>query len=737
MGLFSKKEKKTDAPKSKKQERQDAAPAVVHRSDKLSNVLSVTVASSSLTLIKRNEPFSYAGKNCAIAAMLYTADIGGLSGRAAKNDQDKGQFLQQVTNNHIHIHVDEDMLEEEKVLIIPDQETMDSLEEYAFLSDESLFSGFIPTIVSWDNMGEMEFTEYPDMPKPFSWFFGIQEGDPQCFEEAEQLFGEFLGEPVSDQNSSGSIAGAFAPGAAPEPYEEEGYGEPAAEADEPAGIGISEEESAGNGEVPDFVEYDGNEQAADVPQSDPVTGGNAMSCPKCGTVCVNGECPNCGWSVLSEEEESDSEESLEMNMVIEAASHVFYKDDLQLEASANMFDTLAANNPFVPLEENRGEGYVREYASQLAKNCNTELRALHQKHIYEAREQFLQMIVLAIKDISWEVSIRNENEYSAILADIETRYEAEEKLCDEKIEKRRAELMSRWDAEKQANIDAAVKKAERDYEERFSRAHDATLQDVQSDVLSDLQAKKDSEIKDLNGMRREAAHEKLQAAYQNAFVKVSQYYQEKLDEEANIRKDYDKELTDFVNQRLEDERLHSESLIRNAKYQNELKAKDADISRRLTEMQANHDEQHQRWLTERTDMEAKLAQIRSDYEEKLRAMEDQSAKDKEDIRGLITECATTREKVTADVSKEFELKLSQMSEENRRLEGQIQMIYENNRKLGRTSTAMWIAVAAVATLIGLILGGRVLPQQNNQKYTLQLETQAPAESGEALPENGE
>ena len=46
------------------------------------------------------------------------------------------------------------------------------------------------------------------------------------------------------------------------------------------------------------------------------------------------------------------------------------------------------------------------------------------------------------------------------------------------------------------------------------------------------------------------------------------------------------------------------------------------------------------------------------------------------------------------------------------------------RKLGRTSTAMWIAVAAVAALIGLILGGRVLPQQSNQWYTLRLETQA-------------
>lgn len=729
----------------KQQQRPEARPQAksqpVRRSELLSSVISETVPSSSLQLIQKNTPMRFEGEMLAMCMMLPTDAIGGLSGKASKSDSAKGQFIEQIKNNLIHIHATADLMAENKILIIPDDETMESLEEYAFLSDEHMFSGFIPTMVTWDASGEMFLDELEGEERPFKWFYSALKGaDRDVMAEVNTMFNEFLGydeedgeeekgdpnAPLLDAEPSGNVSNAFAPQPNQSGSIEMGNGV--------SGIGPVEEEGSFSDDIPDAYT---EQPVQDMPQ--PVPSGEAQAaapgvqiCPACGTTCVDGVCPACGWNVLSEEGDVDTEESVDVDMVVAAASHVFYKDDLDLSVSSNLFDTMVSNNPFVPLEENRGTGHVREYASQLAKNCNAELRALHQQNISKARTRFLHMMSNACTDIAHQVSISNENTvYFSMAAQIDQIYDQEAAESEGKIEARRRDLIEKWKAEKEEAIEAASRKAAKDYEERFARAHDTMLQDVSSDVLSDVLAKKDSSIRDMNVERRNTAQEMLNSAYANAQRQIAEEYEAMLDEEAETRRRYDKDLTDFVNIHLEDELKRDESIIKEADYQEKIKRMEADTNHRLAAVQAEHDARQQKWITERQDMEVKFAQREKEYQQRIDQMQIDSDRDKESISNLINECATTREKVTSDVAKDYELKINQMTEEKHRLEEQIRIIRENDRKLGRTSSVMWIAIAAVTLLIGLMLGGKVLPQGNQgQHYTLQLETQQSQEPAE-------
>ena len=93
-----------------------------------------------------------------------------------------------------------------------------------------------------------------------------------------------------------------------------------------------------------------------------------------------------------------------------AITRTFYSNDLDLKISTEPIDDLLnADNKFVPFDENRGDGYLNEYLNQMAKEANQQLKTEHETHKSIVRNMYYDLITKSAEDLTAQV---NENDDS-------------------------------------------------------------------------------------------------------------------------------------------------------------------------------------------------------------------------------------------------------------------------------------------------------------------------------------
>ena len=130
MGLFGK--KGADAPV---QNDNKASASKKNKKNELLRCLDESVWESVLADLKANKKFIMTddeGNKRYVALLFDTKSVGGLVGKEAKRDESKGSALEAIRTSRIKSYIRNEMLLDESFVIIPDANTLDSMDEFMF-----------------------------------------------------------------------------------------------------------------------------------------------------------------------------------------------------------------------------------------------------------------------------------------------------------------------------------------------------------------------------------------------------------------------------------------------------------------------------------------------------------------------------------------------------------------------------------------------------------------------------
>ena len=483
--------------------------------ESLGSVLSESVPGAVLDIIMSNPVFELPadgdGNKQYVVATLDVNTIGGLNKRTARSNPDKGQLIECINCGNIEAYVSAQGIAEDKFVIIPTDRTMESLSEFRFLSDKEQFGQFIPTVCVIDQNGSMIFQELPQSV-PYEWFHDISRGDVRVSDAVGVAGSEE--QPVADDVPPGDIlfgdedsdrADAQNPETAHKEYEEISFEETVECAQETGGE--------------DFWKN----MNIDLNDSDD---GNDFQCPVCNNYVDSTDetCPFCGTSFIEDiPEESEDTASQEKDLPVReitdmdinrAVERLFHAGDLDLEISAEPFDVrIIGENGYVPMIEEREDGWLDSYATQMIKNANEELRKLHHDNLLKCRQRYLSLMTNNAEDIADRVDYHNAStSFYKMHKLFESQKEEKKDALEEQIAQKRAMMEQAWNEELERIKASAAMAAERSYIDNHAKAHEAASREVEIMLLDEVEREHRDNLVNLNQLRKNEARKMLDIA---------------------------------------------------------------------------------------------------------------------------------------------------------------------------------------------------------------------------------
>lgn len=691
------------------------------RTEMLSSILSESVPSAALTRIRANRLFCIqddAGE-ASLAMMLYVDKIGGLDAHVAKTDPDKGQFVQLINGQHIHVYASEEFMNEGKFLIIPDPETLEALNEFLFLTDPARFAGFIPTLVSWNETGEMAFDERGDAPRSYDWFLAISKNETTDVYAACAEIGVYDDGQEDDQDAA---EGPGVPGT-PAPAEPQGQ--------------VFDDERLGFGEydpmesVPEG--YDDDETLGFAPESvvaAPTTATkdglshqmDQISCPKCGLPCSATGCDTCGWRPGEDDDDEDDEvidEDYSPDAIEEASKYVFYQDDIRLTVDVGAFDqAFASKSTFVPLDDVRGSGLVAEHATQVIRNANEALRALHQDNIDTLRRRFTVLMGQKCAEIHDALDMR----IDASTRYGESRRDAEQAKVDRmaamsgEIEARQTALREAWEKEKASAGEAAAAKARQEYEDRYRRSHADALSKVRSELEDASLLEYDKDIRSIVNLRKEDADSLMNRYIQETINQLCADYETMLAEEKALRDRYLAEIREYVNTNMAYEDARTQSMNRQLEDNSKADAARREMETRLAAKDVDHRSVIAVLEARIAESNATVNTVRETYDSRLAETQRRAADAEAQLSELLDKFSEQRKEIQAEIQKQYESRIQTLTNDKIATQEHLahtQRIYEATRAAehkNRTLRAVAMGTGITAAIcVGFVLGGLMYP----------------------------
>ncbi len=679
------------------------------RSQLLQSVLQESVPAAALTRIRENTGFFIRDNDgeAALCMMLHAEDIGGLDAHTARSDPDKGQLIELINGQQMHVFVSDDLMSEDKILFIPDHATLEAMAEFQMLVDPNRFSQFYPTLVSWDETGEMSFDEYTDAPQNYDWFADIFEGKLSLEDACSQIGLYESGDDVPGMSSPQP------PGeAAAREYEDDWD-----EADPAQAPGnFDTDPGAGYGEPDPYLP----------PPSTATPDGISMNvdqirCGRCGSVCPATGCQKCGWVPGEDPDLMDFEEDLEPAITEELSQHIFYKDDLDLGVTAEPFDLVfLSRDDFVPLDDVRGSGLVAEHATQVIRNANEELRALHRANLDMLRRRFLTVMGKKCSDIAaaTDMSPDSKTQYGNARASAERDLDDRLAGIPAEVEKRRAELREGWERERSAYADTAAAKARQDYDDRNRRAHQDVLSRVRSTLEDASRREYDRDIRRINDLRREAAMSQMNRYIQETLDELREDYERMLADEARRRDEKLQEIREYVNQNMVYEEARTNSMNRQLEDNAKADAIHREMEQRLSAKQLEHEMLRSTLEAKISEANATTATVRETYDARLAEAQRNAADMAAQLDALMEKYADLRKETEAEIHDQYESRVKTLT--NDKISAQehlahVERMYasmdEARQRSGRLKTAAWVAGLVAAIAVGFVAGGLLYPAQ--------------------------
>lgn len=648
-----------------------------------------SVLETAVEEFKANEAFIVEkdGEEVFVGMHLNADAVGGL-GKKSKKDEAKGQFIEVVRSGLIKTYMPSDFIENDEMVIIPDLATLSAMDEFMMLVDAEY------TICYVHNDGSVDKT---DTAITYEKMVSVADGTVDIL---DLLFDAGESWVDADDDSQDEIGTTEI-----------------SDTDEPDVYDEIEDETVGELEDDASDEIEDEIVSEDAPDLDLDDESDFEDIPEDAYDDVLPEdMPaddiDFDESVPDEDEDIEIEPEPEDDMVIseeemdEAIVRRFYSDDLGLEVSTEAFDAqFLHTNPYIPFDENRGDGWLNQYLNQMSKDANIEMRRLHQQNLFEMREMFYQLISKHSETIQHELDAENpETLYGQMFDAIKEKRVHARDSVDGKVSNRRVAIEADWN-EKLAKVGEDAKRAaEQQYRERFGRQHDEAIYRIEPDIRSQIDADYDKSVREMHAKRRNDASKRMDYGITETLAEVSKLYMERLSQETEEYKAWRKRMNDFLDDNRKDEIARDQALAEELAQKNKADKVLEEYTAKLAEQTEDFEAKKQSMKAEIEAMDRKTAAIVHDKQIECDNRIAEMQKSLDDQKAQMAELLDKYAALDETKEKQYIARLAEANDEKQawsdKCEHIITMHKRSNIFIIALSVIACVAMLAIGTLIG-------------------------------------
>ena len=482
---------------------QSAPVKAKKKNELLSSVLSESVVEKLLDEFRECEFFTgeYNGEPAYIGLMLDVNDIGGLS-KKTNRDEDKGAIVEQIKSGRMQVLITQALLQDERMVFVPSLPTVDAMGEFGILTTAPYTLVWVTQqgdiVVTDKQVTFGEITEvYENDENAYVKFFGDNTTENDYVEQNQFTHPFDEGEPNYAPNEETPAADDDIE----EEFEEDVPDEPESEPEyEDEGPAEYEEEAVYEEDEPadtndDQVEYEYD----DFPENEPTD------------------------SADDEEYVDDDEAAYSDEAVEETLARRLFSDDLNIEVTGKPFDMqFAATDTFVPFEENRGDGWLNGYLSQMAMDANSDLRQMHERNIQKMREAYFSYVTNYADIVQQKLDYKNpETKYGIAYNNIVDQKRQLLEDAPAQTEQRLAECEKKWNATLDEVGNNAATAAKAQYVERFGDMHNNEMRRIRTSTTEEIENGFNDLLRKLHSDRRAEANTLMNYAINASLQEIS------------------------------------------------------------------------------------------------------------------------------------------------------------------------------------------------------------------------
>lgn len=658
------------------------------RNETMASVLSESVVEALIEEFSQNDLFvgTYENSKAYIGLFFNTADIGGLSKKTNK-DEAKGAFVEQIKSGRIKALITPKLLDDNSMVIVPDAITIEAMSEFSMLSDVDFKVCYVTPdckIILTDKTAKISDCEYilqSDVKAEDVFFKNNEPAVPELpvTDNARQEQGQ------EQNNDSRDIVSHS---------EDLPDDSDAFEGDEildPVSTDISDEELTD--ESVDNMDIDTDEQSDF--NDDDYNPEDFIS---------NVDEPDENDII---DDESGADEDVIPDEAVEATViRKFYSSELGLEITADPFDLqFTGIDTYVPFAEDRGEGWLNEYLSNMSKDANTEMQRMHKSNMASLRKTYLSLLSLYCEDVQKQLDINDEStRYGQINNGLKAQRIDAKKNVDKEVIKRKQALETAWNEKlKQVGEDAAHM-AERQYRERFGEAHDAEMYRIESTLNQEIEDSYQDAVRMMNTDRQNEARKLLDYGINSVLKEVTNMYDTMVNEEQTRYKELQQGMLDFIDSNRKDEVARIETLKaeqeRNSKVQQVMQEYNERINTMKAEFDANRSVLKGELDNIQRDNAARLKQNQQDYESRLQDAKAQN----ESLQKRLDDLLNRYSDIDKIKDMEYSARINQLTNERDSWRDKCNHDADIHKKSNMTAVFLTIIAVIAAIAIGFIAG---------------------------------
>lgn len=698
MGLFGKK-KATQSDVQTASVANSSSQPKKKKKDTMAAVLHESVTETAIEEMSHNQAFIVSQNNETKYAclLLRTADIGGLTKKSNK-DEAKGSIIEQMNSGAIFVYISPQLMDDENIVIVPSAQTLQAMSEYSLLIQAPYELCLVHTDGGVELTGtKMSYSNAKSIVVGDAdiWNFLASEElqEEEIPEETEEIEAEDTDD-TDDEDESEDDRFDTVPDDDDMPFH-----------DEDGDLSENEEEFYDEPDADESFEPDSFIGESDETSNDELS------------------------DEESEEEEAEDEDIIPDDLITEVITRKFYSDDLGLEATTEPFDVqFLHGNPYIPFDENRGDGFLDQYLNQMARNANAEMKRLHQDNLFRMREFYFHLISAHCEEIQQQLDTSDATtQFGRLFDSLRQQKISNESELEQTVEEERAKLEKDWEQKLTMIGEEAAADAKRSYRERFGNQHDAEVNAVELNLQDKIEQAYQNNIRTMNQNRKIEASKRMDYGINKALQEVTKMYMELLQKENERYHELADEMQAYVDANRKDEIARSQALAEELSQKNKADEVLKEYTEKMKNLSAEFD------LKVRS-LQTDLAKMERDNEAKLQNKDDEWSAKLDDANDRNKELQDQLDRLLDKYSRldefkdqEYQARLQTLQNEKTVMESQYNHVVSVHKKNNTVSALLVVAIAIVMLASGFIIGSFINIKYDTEDTSKQIQQQIESE----------
>lgn len=606
-------------------------------------------------------------------------------------DESFGSFAEALRSEQIKSLLLQKDLNNNKIVIIPDADSLDLLDEFSFAREIDFKWGLVPVDITDDS--EVTIT---DSTVRLSDLINISNNETPIHQKADGSI--VVGESDEDVLANSDVdvdPEVFDETDVPEDGGDDSEFETLTDEEYPTDEEPNDEIMDDTFEVTDGFDFGGDDDQMPPVEDDFPTNDQELD-------------PELDDSVLEHMDETNAKE-----LVDEVISREFYNDELGIKVDPKLFDLhfdnkdtkLALFNE-TPLDDSE----LSRHVAKMHADANIEMTKFHNDNIQELRSIYNLAMSKSHDSLVDMLNYNDEStdygkRYTALQENREAALNAFEDIALAERQRIENEYNIKRDKFGQRAYDDAVHK----YDDLYLNDNELLKTKREEQMRSEVNAESDAHISDMYAERRIVARRMYDKASTSILVKLQQQYKEMVAREIQFQDSFRNDIDKYIREN------YANDVMRNKALAEELRQKHkADEVRQeyMVMLKAKEDELAQAKIS----AESEIADLRNKHQTDLsntiaewtRKVEEANEQNV-DLKKSVTTLQTQLSTMDREINSKYQAQIETGQNQIKALTDQLAYAEERTAKAGRLQMVIIVAVAIAAIALGLVGGFLMAP----------------------------